>query len=153
MAVTCCWQAEVKIITFACGGFRRVRNVSLTMLRQLSWGWRKRVLLSLLKVHFFTHESRRRFCSVKFKENMFLLRYDAVSCSTETMQVTPLRRTLVSSAYPEHASCRQQGHVGGKTVLQQNPPIINWGCWLMQLRKTGRHSRSGNFSNHWQLIT
>jgi len=79
---------------------------------------------------------------------MFSLQYDAVSCSMETMQVTPLRRTLVSCPYSECASCRQQGHAGGKTVPQQNPPIINCGCWLMQLRKTGQHSRSQNFSKH-----
>jgi len=24
--------------------------------------------------------------------------------------------------------CYQQGHVDSKTVLQQNAPILNWGC-------------------------
>jgi len=30
------------------------------------------------------------------------------------------------------ASCRQQGHVGSKTLLQQSPPL-NWGCWLRHI--------------------
>jgi len=30
------------------------------------------------------------------------------------------------------ASCRQQGHVGSKTLLQQNPPVLIWGCQLTQ---------------------
>jgi len=30
------------------------------------------------------------------------------------------------------ASCRQQGHVGSRTLLQQNPPVLNWGCRLSQ---------------------
>jgi len=44
----------------------------------------------------------------------------------EMMQVTPLR-TLASSPYYEYASCHQQGHAGGKTLLQQDPPVLNWG--------------------------
>ena len=30
------------------------------------------------------------------------------------------------------SSCRQQGHVGSKTLLQQSPPVLNWG-WLLTL--------------------
>jgi len=26
-----------------------------------------------------------------------------------------------------------QGHVGRKTLLQQNPSVLNWGCRLMQV--------------------
>jgi len=29
-------------------------------------------------------------------------------------------------------SCHQQGHAGSKTFLQQNPLVLNWGCWLTQ---------------------
>jgi len=25
-----------------------------------------------------------------------------------------------------------QGHAGSKTLLQQNPPVLNWEYWLMQ---------------------
>jgi len=51
----------------------------------------------------------------------------------DTVQVTPLRRTLVSSPSSECASCHQQGHEGSKTLLQQNPPVLNCGCRLMQV--------------------
>ena len=47
---------------------------------------------------------------------------------TETVQVTPLRRTLASSPKSECTRCRQQGHAGSKTLLQQNPRFLNWGC-------------------------
>ena len=33
----------------------------------------------------------------------------------------------------ECASCHQQGRAGSKTLLQQNPPVINWGSRLMQV--------------------
>jgi len=29
-------------------------------------------------------------------------------------------------------SCHQQGHAGSKTFFQQNPLVLNWGCWLTQ---------------------
>jgi len=32
------------------------------------------------------------------------------------------------------ASCYQQGHVGSKTLLQQNPPVLNWWCRLFLLK-------------------
>jgi len=51
----------------------------------------------------------------------------------ETMQVTLLRRTLVSSPCSECASCCQQGHAGSETLFQQNLPILNWGYWLTQV--------------------
>ena len=31
------------------------------------------------------------------------------------------------------ASCRQQQHSGSKTLFQQNPPVLNRGCQLMQV--------------------
>jgi len=27
-------------------------------------------------------------------------------------------------------SCHHQGHAGSKTLLQQNPPVLNWVCQL-----------------------
>jgi len=51
---------------------------------------------------------------------------------TETVSITPLR-TLVSSPSSEWASCREQGHAGSKTLLQQNPLVLNWGYRLMQV--------------------
>jgi len=39
-----------------------------------------------------------------------------------TVQVMPVR-----------TSCCQQGHAGIKTLLQQNPPALNWGCQLTQV--------------------
>jgi len=45
---------------------------------------------------------------------------------TEMVPVTPLRRTLVSSLQSKCCSCHQQGLVGSKTSLQQNPPVLNW---------------------------
>jgi len=55
----------------------------------------------------------------------------AFSCldGMKMVQVTPLKRTLVSKC----ASCHQQGHVDSKTLLQQNPPVFSCGCWLRQL--------------------
>jgi len=29
--------------------------------------------------------------------------------------------------------CYQQGHAGSKTLFQQNPPVLNWGCQLTQV--------------------
>jgi len=49
------------------------------------------------------------------------------------VQVTPLRRTLTSFPYFECASCHQQGHMGSKTLLQQNLPVLNCGCRLTQV--------------------
>ena len=37
------------------------------------------------------------------------------------------------SSKSECASCCQQGHVNSKTLLQQNPPVLNCGCWLTQV--------------------
>ena len=33
----------------------------------------------------------------------------------------------------ECASCHQQGNARSKTLLQQNPPVLNWGCRLTQV--------------------
>ena len=49
------------------------------------------------------------------------------------VQVALLKRTLASSPQSKCGSCRQQGHVGSKTVLEQNPPVLNWKCHLMQV--------------------
>ena len=32
-----------------------------------------------------------------------------------------------------HASIPPQGHAGSKTLHQQIPPVLNWGCRLMQV--------------------
>jgi len=65
------------------------------------------------------------------------------SYNIETVQVTPLSQTLASSPQCECASCHQQTRVGSKSLLQQNPPVLNWQsrhgwsdrlgwvCWLM----------------------
>jgi len=39
----------------------------------------------------------------------------------ENSSVFPLIRCMST-----YISCRQQGHVGSKTLLQQNPPFLNW---------------------------
>ena len=39
----------------------------------------------------------------------------------------------MSSCKSGCASCRQQGHVGSQTLLQQNRPVLNWGCPLTQV--------------------
>ena len=44
-----------------------------------------------------------------------------------TVQVTTLWRTLASSPQSECTRCCQHGHPGGKTLLQQNHPVANWG--------------------------
>jgi len=31
------------------------------------------------------------------------------------------------------SACRQQGHAVSKTLHQQNPPVLNWTCWLTQV--------------------
>ena len=66
------------------------------------------------------------------------------------LPVSLLRRTLASSSQSECASCHKQwhllllllfwhaargvqGHAGSKTLLQQNPPVLNWGYWLTQV--------------------
>ena len=52
---------------------------------------------------------------------------------TEMVQITPLRRTLASSPLSECTSCHQQGQAGSKTLLKQNPLVLNRGCWLTQV--------------------
>ena len=42
-------------------------------------------------------------------------------------------KPLVSSPYSKCTSCHQQVHAGSKTLLQQNSPVRNWGCWLTQV--------------------
>jgi len=41
-----------------------------------------------------------------------------------------LMRTPASSPLPECGSCRQQEPAEVK-LLQQNPVVLNWGCWLI----------------------
>ena len=38
--------------------------------------------------------------------------------------------TPTSSPLSECAGCCQQMHLGNKTSHQQNPPVLNWKCWL-----------------------
>jgi len=65
---------------------------------------------------------------------IFVLQYTPrLKDGTETVQVTPLRRTLASSPNFECASCHHQAHTDSRTLLQQNPPVCNSGCWLMQI--------------------
>jgi len=47
--------------------------------------------------------------------------------------LTPTKRTLASSPQSKCASCRQQGHADSKSLLQQNPPVLNRGCRLTRL--------------------
>jgi len=44
--------------------------------------------------------------------------------------VALLKRTL---AYSPCANCHKQGHAGCKTLLEQNPLVLNWKCQLMQV--------------------
>jgi len=52
------------------------------------------------------------------------LRVVLLEDGTETVQVTPLKRTLAASPYSECASCHQQGRVGSRTLLQQNSQFL-----------------------------
>ena len=49
---------------------------------------------------------------------------------TETVQITPLRTALASSPLSECARCLHRALAGSKTLFQQNPPVLNWGCRL-----------------------
>jgi len=40
--------------------------------------------------------------------------------------------TLINSYNYYYSRC-QQGHGGSKTLRQQNPPFLNWKCWLTQV--------------------
>ena len=44
-------------------------------------------------------------------------------------------------------SCRQQGHAGSKTLLQQNPPVLHWGCRLVQVVLYNGRNGSSNGSS------
>jgi len=48
-------------------------------------------------------------------------------------QITLLRKMLASSPSSICAICCQRGHARCKTLLQQNPTVVNWGCWLRQI--------------------
>jgi len=39
----------------------------------------------------------------------------------------------LASFKSKYTSCYQQEHAGSKTLLQQNPPVINFGCQLIQM--------------------
>ena len=47
--------------------------------------------------------------------------------------MTLLRRTPASSPKSECAVRHQQGHAGSKTMHHQNPPVLNWRCWIVQV--------------------
>jgi len=39
----------------------------------------------------------------------------------------------LASFKSKYTSCYRQEHAGSKTLLQQNPPVINFGCRLIQM--------------------
>jgi len=41
--------------------------------------------------------------------------------------------TVDEDSLSECASCCQQGCKGSKTLLQQNPALLNWECWLTRI--------------------
>ena len=45
----------------------------------------------------------------------------------------------VISQESQCTSCPQQGHEGSKTLLQQNPPVLNWRCQIMQVVLCNSH--------------
>jgi len=49
-----------------------------------------------------------------------------------TRRVTNLSISPVKISLSKCASCYQQRHAGSKTSVQENPPILNSGCQLMQ---------------------
>jgi len=52
----------------------------------------------------------------------------------QTLSITWLRRTPACSPQSQYiAGCHQQGHVGSKTLHQQNPPVLDWRCRLTQV--------------------
>jgi len=53
----------------------------------------------------------------------------------EMAHITPWRRTLASSPKPNAlvAISKRMPHAGSKTLLEQNPPVLNYGCQLMQV--------------------
>ena len=53
--------------------------------------------------------------------------------NVEDGEVIQLRRTLASFLLCKCVSYCQQGHVGSKALLQQNPLVLNWGCQLTQI--------------------
>jgi len=42
-------------------------------------------------------------------------------------------RDLFQVSGGEQLGSSWQGHAGSKTSLQQNPPVLNWQYWLMQI--------------------
>jgi len=73
--------------------------------------------------------------------------------STETVQVT-------SFSLFQMPSCHQQGHVSSTTLLQQNDPVLNRECQLMQVVlnhgcKTVVVIRQWNITTHnvWRTVT
>ena len=47
----------------------------------------------------------------------------------------------------EYGICRQQGHAGSKTLHQQNPPVLNWRCRLMQV-----DLYNGRYCWYWCMV-
>jgi len=45
-----------------------------------------------------------------------------------SVNVTPIGRSLAYSPQPECVSCCRQGHVGSKTLLQQNVELLTVGA-------------------------
>jgi len=59
-----------------------------------------------------------------------------VGCKSLTQSISGIE---TSSYYFECASCCQQVHVNSKMLLQQNPPVLNCGCWLTQVALYNGH--------------
>jgi len=97
------------------------------------WAWEKRGFHSKSRLFSWS------FSSTASTVTSVLCVVESYQCDhlkndgTETVHVTPVRRMLASSPWSERARCRRHGHAGGKTLLQQNPLILNWGCRLMQV--------------------
>jgi len=57
--------------------------------------------------------------------------HSSLLCLIEfSLPVTEKNSSIFSLFQIQCANCSQQGHTGSKTLLQQNMPVFNWGCWL-----------------------
>jgi len=53
---------------------------------------------------------------------------DSLTMTYTDYQSYTLLAQLLWCTFP----CEQQGHAGSKTLHRQNPPVVNWRCWLTQ---------------------
>jgi len=58
-----------------------------------------------------------------------------------------------NSSKSKFTSCRQQGHVSSKSLLQQNTAVFNWRCHLVQVVLYSGSQKTAHIINSESTLT